>query len=454
MDMILKNGTLLLPKNSTDGQITVDESRDPRQMLHEVKTDLGILNGKIQWIGPAGTQTATEIIDCTGLHILPGLIDTQVHFRDPGMTHKEDLFTGSLSALKGGITGFFEMPNTNPVTTSVQKLQEKLDLAKEKSHVNYAFYSGVEPETIDGLSTLEMAPHSPGVKVFLGLSTGHLLIRTDEDLERILRATKRRVVFHSEDDDTLEARKEHIIENDPSSHPVWRNEDSALRSTERILAACEKLNRFCHILHVSTEEEAHFLKKKRKWATMEVLPQHLLLHAPECYEQYGTLAQQNPPIRTNNHRLALRQALKEGFVDVLASDHAPHTMEEKKRPYPKSPSGMPGVQTLVPLMLNEVNQGLFDLAHFTALMTESPRRLFGIQNKGRIQVGFDADFTIVDMKKRKIIEKNWLVSKCGWSIFEGRSVQGWVQGSIIRGQKALWDDQVLAQHLGHPMSFE
>ncbi len=453
MDMILKNGILLVPKNSTNSQISIDETRDPRQMLHEVKTDLGIKNGKIQIIADLASHEATEIIDCSGLHILPGLIDTQVHFRDPGMTHKEDLFTGSLAALKGGITGFFEMPNTNPVTTSAQRIQEKLDLAKEKSHVNYAFYSGVEPETIDGLPTLEMVPHSPGLKVFLGLSTGHLLIRTDEDLERILRATKRRVVFHSEDDDTLEARKDQIVENDPSTHPIWRSEESALRSTERILAACEKLNRTCHILHVTTEEETHFLKRKRKWATMEVLPQHLLLHAPDCYEQYGTLAQQNPPIRSSHHRLALRQALKDGLVDVIASDHAPHTLEEKKRPYPKSPSGMPGVQTLVPLMLNEVNQGLLSLAHFTALMTESPRRIFGIEKKGRIEIGYDADLTIVDMKKRKIIEKDWLVSKCGWSIFEGRSVQGWVQGSILGGRKALWDDQVLTQHLGLPMNF-
>ncbi|MFN8944517.1 MAG: dihydroorotase, partial [Pseudobdellovibrionaceae bacterium] len=430
-----------------------DEKRDPRDMLYEVQTDLGVHEGKIVHIGPHAQMEAFETMDCQGLHILPGLIDTQVHFRDPGLTHKEDLSTGSLGALKGGITGFFDMPNTTPATTSQQKLIEKLALAKEKSHVNYAFYSGVEPETIDQLGNLEKMDHSPGLKVFLGLSTGHLLIRTDEDLDRIFRATKRRVVFHSEDDDVMESRKQYIIENDPSSHPVWRNEESALRSTNRILAACEKLNRSCHILHLTTEDEIHFLKRKRKWATMEVLPQHLLLNAPECYSNHGTFAQQNPPIRSNNHRLALRQALKEGYIDVIASDHAPHTLEEKKRPYPKSPSGMPGVQTLVPLMLNEVNQGLCTLAHFTALMTESPRRIFKIQNKGRIQLGYDADLTFVDMKKRKIIEKEWLVSKCGWSVFEGRSVEGWVQGSLIGGKLALWDDQVLAQHLGRPISF-
>jgi dihydroorotase len=242
--------------------------------------------------------------------------------------------------------------------------------------------------------------------------------------------------------------------DDPSTHPIWRNEESAMRSTERILAACEKLNRTCHILHLTTEDEIHFLRKKRKWATLEVLPQHLLLNAPECYSTYGTLAQQNPPIRNNNHRMALRKAMQDGLIDVIASDHAPHTLEEKKRLYPKSPSGMPGVQTLVPLMLNEVNQGLISLSHFTALMTESPRRIFKMRNKGRIAVGFDADLTVVDLKKRKTIEKDWLVSKCGWSIFEGRSVQGWVQGSFINGKKALWDDQVLLQHLGHPISFD
>lgn len=454
MDIILKNGTLLVPNNSAAYMADFDDSRDPRTMLREVTADVAILNGKIAQIGSLSSQQAHEIIDCTGLHILPGLIDTQVHFRDPGLTHKEDLFTGSLAALKGGITGFFDMPNTNPATTDRQKILEKLEQAKQKCHVNYAFYSGVEPHTIDGLTDLERTDHSPGLKVFLGLSTGHLLIRSDEDLDRIFQVTKKRVAFHSEDDDTLEQRKNFIVENDPSTHPVWRNEESALRSTERILATCEKRNRSCHILHLTTEDEVHFLKRKRKWATLEVLPQHLLMHAPECYAQYGTLAQQNPPIRGNQHRLALRQAVKEGLIDIIASDHAPHTLEEKKRPYPKSPSGMPGVQTLVPLMLNEINQGLLTLSHFAAMMSENPRRIFKIKNKGRIDLGFDADLTIVDMKRRKIIEKNWLASKCGWSIYEGRSVQGWVQGSFINGKKVLWDDQVLVEYLGQAMNFD
>ena len=449
-DLILKNGHVVLPKpSSPSGMMAL-----PQNLLDVIQTDVAVSNGKIVGLGSYSEQASEKIIDCKGLHILPGLIDTQVHFREPGMTHKEDIESGSRAALLGGVTGFFEMPNTKPSTTTKERLDEKIQLSHQRSHTHFAYYSGAEPANIPHLAELEKHPHSPGIKVFLGLSTGTLLLRTDEDLHRLLSSTQSRVVFHSEDDDVLDQRKSFIRDGDPSSHCVWRNEHSALAATQRILAAAEKLNRTVHILHISTAEEMDFLAKKKKWATLEVLPQHLYLSAPECYSKYGTKAQQNPPIRESRHRERLRRALKEGLVDIVASDHAPHTVEEKSQPYPKSPSGMPGVQTLVPLMLNLVSQKEISLPHFTALMTEKPKRIFKIRNKGRIELGADADFTLVDLKQTRVIEESWLQSKCPWSPFVGLQVQGWPRGVILNGHIAMWDDEITRPHSGQAMEFE
>lgn len=450
IDLLLKNGTVLLPrKNAPQGHKAL-----PQDLLEEVQADIAISGNKIVGIGSYSQQSSEHTIDCKGLHILPGLIDTQVHFREPGMTHKEDIESGSKAALYGGVTGFFEMPNTKPPTTNLQLLEDKLNLSKRRSHTHFAYYSGAEPKNLQQLAELERHPNSPGIKVFLGLSTGTLLLRSDEDLMKLLSLTKSRIVFHSEDDDVLDSRKSFIKENDPSSHPVWRDENSALTATKRILAAAEKLNRTVHILHVSTAEEMDFLSQKKKWATVEVLPQHLYLSAPECYQTHGTKAQQNPPIREARHRERLRRALREGLVDIVASDHAPHTLEEKANSYPKSPSGMPGVQTLVPLMLNLVSQGELSLPHFTALMTEKPKRIFKIKNKGRIEIGADADFTLVDMEKNRIIEQSWLKSKSPWSPFVGMEVKGWPQGVILNGRLAMWDDEMVLPHAGQAYEFE
>lgn len=448
-DLLLRRGTALLPNSHFSEEI----SQHPQDLLTEAQVDIAIQSKKIVGIGSFQPEDFSQVIDCHGLHILPGVIDTQVHFREPGMTHKEDIESGSRAALMGGITAYFEMPNTKPSTTTQDLFHQKLTLSQSRAHTHYAYYYGADPSNLENLSQLELNKNSPGIKVFLGVSTGSLLIQSDEDLEQILKSTKTRIVFHSEDDALLNQRKHLIRPNDPSSHPEWRSAESALTSTKRILALAEKLNRQVHILHISTAEEMDFLQNKKKWATLEVLPQHLYLNAPDCYKKWGTFAQQNPPIRELRHRQRILQALKDGLVDIVASDHAPHTQEEKENPYPQSPSGMPGVQTLLPLMLDLVSKKEIRLTHMTALMTEKPKRIFGIQNKGRIEKGADADFTLVDMGKKRMIEKSWLQSKSPWSPFEGMEIQGWPQGVILAGRLAMWDDEIVLPHAGEAIEF-
>jgi dihydroorotase len=446
-DLILKNATILAPHPSGSG-------------LHEVALDIAVSNQRIAKIGPGLTDTATKILDLQGLHVLPGVIDSQVHFREPGLTHKEDLETGTRSAILGGVTTVFEMPNTAPSTTTQEAFEDKLNRAKNRCHSHYAFYMGAAAENASELAYLENLPHCSGVKIFMGSSTGTLLVDKEEVLEKILRSGHRRVIVHSEDEARMRERR-HIAEEskDVHMHPVWRDAESALISTKRLIGLARKTGRKVHVLHVSSGDEMDFLKEQKETVeadkiTVEVLPQHLTLYAPDCYDRLKNYAQQNPPIREKKHYDRIWQALIDGTVDVIGSDHAPHTREEKERPYPQSPSGMPGVQTLVPIMLNHVNQGRLSLAHFTQLVTENPRRVFGVKNKGRIEVGFDADFTVVDMKKTRTIENSWIASRCGWTPFDGMKVQGWPTHTILLGEVVMENDTVISPHRGQGVLFE
>lgn len=414
------------------------------------------VDGKIQKIAttelPADSET--QILKADGLHVLPGVIDSQVHFREPGLTHKEDLETGTRGALLGGVTAIFEMPNTIPSTTTEALFNDKLLRAKNRCHVHYAFFIGGSAENVEHLATLEKAPHCSGIKIFMGSSTGNLLVADDVTLEKILVAGSRRVIVHSEDEPRLKERKSLLTGNDPRLHPVWRDVETALKSTHRLVRLAEKSGRPVHILHVTSAEEMDYLKDKKHLVTIEVLPQHLTLFAPDCYEKLGTYAQQNPPIREKRHLERLWQAINDGTVDVLGSDHAPHTREEKDRDYPNTPSGMPGVQTLVPIMLNHVNQGRLSLQRFVELTSENQRRIFKIANKGRIATGYDADFTLVDMKKKQTIENSWIVSRSGWSPFDGLQVQGWPMMTILKGQVCMSDGEILKAHQGDPVEFD
>ena len=431
-DLILRRGTATVL--SANNELVVDT------------LDIGILDGKIAAIHLSPDSTSEKVIDCKGLHILPGIIDSQVHFRDPGLTHKEDLFTGTLSALYGGVTSIFEMPNTNPSTTTQKAFEEKIHLAETKAWVNYAFFIGASAENVSELCNLEKLPGCSGVKVFMGSSTGNLLVEEEELLEQVLVNTKRRLVVHAEDEKRLKERKQLAIDGGHSRfHPVWRDEETAFLATERLLKLAQKHKRQVHVLHVTTKKEIALLSQNKDIASFEILPQHLYFHAPDCYETLGNLAQMNPPIRELPHQQALWTAVQKGWVDVIATDHAPHTLDEKSRVYPNSPSGMPGVQTLVPLMLHFVNQGKISLTDFVRLTTLGPIKVFGMKNKGKIQVGADADLTLVDLKKQTTVDNKNMKTKCGWTPYHGAKLDGKVIGSIINGVHAFHEDTLLIQ---------
>jgi dihydroorotase len=418
-----------------------------------VERDLGIRDGRFAALGDLSRAAAAERIDCRGLHLLPGAIDTQVHFREPGLTHKEDLETGSRAAVMGGVTGVFEMPNTEPPTTTATALADKLRAARGRMHCDFAFFIGGTHENVAELAELECLPGSAGIKVFMGSSTGRLLVEDDDGIRAILRAIHRRAAFHAEDHARLEERKGLRRDGDPSSHPDWRDETAAVRATTRLLALARETRRRVHVLHVSTAEELEVLVGNRDVASVEATPQHLTLEAPECYARLGTLAQMNPPVRGPRHRAALWKAIGDGLIDVLGSDHAPHTLAEKAKPYPASPSGMPGVQTLVPVMLNHVAAGRLTLARFVDLTSASPARLFGIACKGRIAAGFDADLTVVDLKRQETITNQWIASRCGWTPFDGLKVTGWPVGTFVRGRRVMWQGEITGPSEGAPIRF-
>jgi dihydroorotase len=414
--------------------------------------DVGIREGRIAEIGALSGAAAGERIDCRRLHILPGVIDSQVHFREPGLVHKEDLMTGSRAAALGGVTAVFEMPNTDPATTNAEALADKLRRAKDRMHCDFAFWVGAMHDNVADIPELERLPGAAGIKVFMGSSTGRLLVADDEGVLAILKQTRRRAAFHSEDEARLEERKALRVRGDASSHPVWRDELAALRSTERLIRLAREAHAQVHVLHISTGEEMAFLAGAKDVASCEATPHHLTLSA-EDYARLGAKLQMNPPVRGPAHRDAIWRGLQQGVVDVLGSDHAPHTLEEKARPYPESPSGMTGVQTLVPIMLDHINAGRLSVERFVDLTSAGPQRLFGIVGKGRIAAGYDADFTIVDMKRSETIRDDWIASRSRWTPYDDKTVTGWPVGTIVRGRRVMWEGELTAPATGEAVKF-
>jgi len=415
--------------------------------------DIAVASGRIAAIGQLGGAKAAEIVDARGLHILPGVIDTQVHFREPGLEHKEDLETGSRAAVAGGVTAVFEMPNTKPLTTTADLLADKVRRAKNRMFSDFAFYVGGTRDNVADIPALERLEGSAGIKVFMGSSTGDLLVDDETSLDAIIGAISRRAAFHAEDEARLISRMGERIPGNPATHPVWRDETAALMATTRLARLAEKHRRRVHVLHISSAAEMEFLAAHKDWVSVEVTPHHLTLAAPDCYERLGTYVQMNPPVRDERHRAAIWAGLASGVVDVLGSDHAPHTREEKDHAYPASHSGMTGVQTLVPMMLDHVNAGRLSLQRFVDLTSHGPQRLFGIIGKGRIAVGYDADFTIVDMKRKETITNGWIESRCGWTPYDGVSVTGWPVGTYVRGRRVMWQGEIVGPAHGQPVRF-
>ena len=433
-DLILKGGTVV----NHDG---------------EGARDVGVAGSTIAAIANLSRAVAGQVIDCRGLHLLPGVIDTQVHFREPGLTHKEDLETGSRAAVMGGVTAVFEMPNTDPLTVSAEALADKLERAHHRMHCDFAFFVGATRENTEQLPELERLPGAAGIKVFMGSSTGSLLIADDEGLGNVLKKIRRRASFHAEDEPRLSARKDFRVAGDAASHPVWRDEVAALTATQRLVRLARATGKRVHVLHVSTWQEIEFLKDHKDVASVEVTPHHLTLEAPECYRRLGILAQMNPPVRDATHRAGLWHGLEQGIVDVLGSDHAPHARDEKAKAYPASPSGMTGVQTLVPIMLDHVNAKRLSLQRFVDLTSAGPARLFGIVRKGRLAVGYDADVTVVDLKRRATITNEWMASRAGWTPYHGVAVTGWPVGTLVRGARVMWEGELVTPATGEAVRF-
>ncbi len=435
LDLIIKNGSCFI-----DGNIQ--------------KIDIGVKNGKITNINDSIKESSKDIYDATNLLTLPGCIDTQVHFREPGSTDAEDLNSGSKAAVAGGITGVFEMPNTNPPTANKKEFQNKLNLAKNRMYCNYAFYFGATPSNSNDLEELNDLEGCCGVKLFAGSSTGNLLVDKEEDIEKVFRHTSKIVSVHSEDEEILNKRKKLIEKGNVESHNLWRNEECAISSTRKIVKIAKRLNKKTHILHVTTKEEIDFLSQNKGNVTFEITPQHLTLFAPDCYKKLGTFAQMNPPIREKSHFDRLWYAIRNNYNDTIGSDHAPHLKSNKEKEYPNSPSGMPGVQTLLPVMLNHVNEGKLKIQQLVNFLCENPAKIFGIQNKGYIKTQYDADLTIVDLNKKITIKNSKIESKCKWSPFDGYEFKGTPVATIINGQIKMKDGKILGDPSGKPMIFK
>ena len=433
LDLIIKNGQCYI-----DGELK--------------NTNVAVKNGKIQRLGQI-EDDGKETINAEGQIVLPGCIDTQTHFREPGSTDTEDLNSGSRAAVAGGITAVFEMPNTNPPTSNIREFQRKLDLAKKRMYCNYAFYFGATADNTDDLAKLKNLMGCCGIKLFAGSSTGNLLVAAEEDIDKVFQKSSKVVAVHSEDEEILKTNKKLIKEGDVHTHPIWRSVECAIASTRRIVRIAEKYNKKAHILHITTKEEIDFLSQHKGNITFEITPQHLTIYAPDCYDKLGTYAQMNPPIRDKSHYDRLWYAVKKNLNDTIGSDHAPHLKINKEKKYPNSPSGMPGVQTLMPVMLNHVNNGKLTLGQLVNLVCENPVKIFRIKNKGFIKEGYDADFTIVDMNKTNEIKNEDIESKCGCTPFDGFKFRGTPVFTIINGKIKMKNRKIIGDPDGNPLEF-
>ena len=434
LDLIIKNGTCYIDDNLE-------------------KLDLGIQNGKISHIGNLKEEKSKNTIDVTNKIVLPGLMDTQVHFREPGSVEAEDLHSGSRAAIVGGITSVFEMPNTNPPTTNFEEFQKKINIGK-RMYCNHAFYFGATAENYQLLEKLKDLDGCCGIKLFAGSSTGNLLVDKEDDIEKVFKHASKVVAVHSEDEEILKLRKKLIENGNVKTHPIWRNEEVAISSTRKIVKIAKRLNKKAHILHVTTKEEVDFLSQNKGNITFEITPQHLTIYAPDCYDNLGSYAQMNPPIRDKSHYDRLWYAVRNNYNDTIGSDHAPHLKINKEKPYPNSPSGMPGVQTILPVMLSHMNNGKINLNQIVNFLCKNPVKIFGIKNKGYIKKNFDADFTIVDLKKEIEIKNENIESKCGWSPFNGYKFKGVPIYTIIGGDIKMQDGKIIGEPSGKPLSFK
>ncbi len=434
-DLIIRDGTCVLPWG-------MDQA------------DVAVRDGRIAALGVPASATADETFDAAGLHVLPGLIDSHAHLRDPGDASVETIPTGTRAAVLGGVAVVFDMPNTLPAIVDAERLAWKQEYVECVAWCDMGLYVGGTKTNVAELAELELGRGVCAIKIFAGSSTGDLLVEDDESLERVMRSGRRRIAYHSEDEYRLQARRALFRRGDPyGMHMEWRDEETAFLGTRRLMALATKTDRPAHILHVSTAEELHYLKDFRDIATVEVLVNHLTQVAPDVYETLGGMGVMNPPIRGRRHLDAAWAAIADGTVDTIGSDHAPHAREKKTLPWPDCAAGLTGVQTIVPVMLDHANAGRLSLPRLADLMCAGPARVYGLLGKGRLAAGYDADFTLVDMKRRRRIEESWIVSPCGWTPFAGKDVRGWPVATIVRGAAVMREDSMIGAPRGRLARF-
>jgi dihydroorotase len=434
-DLLIRGGTCVLPWG-------------------EATADVGVRTGRIAWLGHDPGATAETVIDATHLHVLPGLIDPHVHLRDPGDPAIESIATGTRAAVLGGLTAVFDMPNTSPAIIDAERVAWKQAHIERTAWCDMGFYVGATKTNAEALATLELERGVCAVKVFAGSSTGDLLVEDDASLERVMRRGRRRIAYHSEDEYRLQARAGQFKSGDPyRCHMEWRDEECAALGTRRIIALARRTRRGAHILHVSTAEELDYLRNCRDIASCEMLVNHLTQVAPDVYDRLGGYGVMNPPIRGERHRAAAWAAIADGTVDTVGSDHAPHPRARKELPWPDCAAGLTGVQTLVPVMLDHVNAGRLSLGRLVDLLCAGPARVYGVIGKGRLAAGYDADFSVVDLRHRRRIEESWIASPCGWTPFAGMQVTGWPVATIVRGKVVMRDDSVLGMPCGRLVDF-
>jgi len=415
--------------------------------------DLAIRGGRIAAIGDLRTAEAREVVNCHGLHVLPGLIDPHVHLRDPGDPAVETIPTGTRAAVLGGLTAVFDMPNTAPSITDTARLDAKRAGLEGAAWCDVGLYVGATKSNVAALADLELQANVCAIKVFAGSSTGDLLVEDDASLEAVMLSGRRRICYHSEDEYRLQARKPMFKPGMAHrNHMEWRDVECALLGTRRLMAIARRTGRPAHILHVSTAEELDYLAGFRDLATCEVLLNHLT-QTDEAYDRLGGYAVMNPPIRDARHLEAAWAAVRDGRVDCVGSDHAPHSRAAKERPWPDTAAGLTGIQTIVPLMLDHVSAGRLTLPRLADLMGTGPARVYGALNKGRLAVGYDGDVTVVDMKRSRTIEESWIASPCGWTPFAGHRCTGWPMMTIVRGNMVMREDEVLGAPIGRPVAF-
>ena len=416
--------------------------RNATVVLPDAEERLNVLieGHRIASIGAPDFARADDVVDASGLHLLPGAIDDQVHFREPGLTHKEDLHHATRACAKGGVTSFLEMPNTRPATTTLRALDKKLAIASQRCHVNYGFYIGATPHNLDAL---QEATRTPGIKIFIGSSTGDLLVDQQESLERIFAETTLPICAHCEDETTVKANAARLNGGGKvSEHSLIRDHNAAIIATKRAVELAERHKHRFHVLHVSTAAEVEFLRGTSDLITAEACPHHLFFNVND-YDRLGTLIQMNPSIKTTADNEAVWQGLLDGTLEVIATDHAPHTLQEKRQPYPESPSGLPAVENYMALLLNEVNRGRCTISQVAAWTSTAPARVWSLKNKGQIREGFDADLVLVDLHRSETILNENQLTKCGWSPWHGETLTGWPVRTWVMGRTVFADGKVI-----------